>query len=252
MASLFKLSPFTRAVLFCCVPSLAHAAPAAPELDLTIQHYSKALTAEGVTRETRYEEKMMRRQSHVWVARMLPAAQEPDEHEHGADQGGKAGGKAGGKKGAEKAVPRKHKHFNYVVVPRHVVNENNKVRLEFIDAKEKMVVAIPPAEYDNVAFDGSWTNAFYLVDPEQVKAMPVTARASDVPGARWRERENNGSFQRVLWDEQKQIPLTVEIGDKAGLFYRRIDVKPQAGLSKETPWLNVKGFSQKAYSDFLD
>jgi len=39
---------------------------------LRVQHYSKAITAEGVSREVRYEETMLRRPCHVWGTRLPP------------------------------------------------------------------------------------------------------------------------------------------------------------------------------------
>lgn len=223
---------FLAASLLC---ALAHAAAPAPDLDLGIQYYNKVLTAEGVTRESRYEEKMLRRPGHVWVLRAIPksvaAPAEPAAH---------------------KGEVHEHKDFNYVVLPRHVMLENNKVRLEYVDAHERQVIAVPSTEYENVSFDGSWSNSFYLLDPKLVAAMPLSGQASAVAGARWREVEKKGVFQRVLWDEQKQIPLVIESGDRAGTFYRRVDVKPMASLNRELPWLGLKAYSQKEYSDFLD
>ncbi|MES2259341.1 MAG: hypothetical protein V4724_12510 [Pseudomonadota bacterium] len=219
------------APLLICAFALLHnaqAATTAPDLDLRIQYYNKALTPEGVTRESRYEETMLRRPGHVWVARVLPPHAPQAAEGHG------------------------HKEFNHAMLPRHVLLENNKLRLSHVDAHEKQVIAIPASEYDNVNFDGSWENAYYLVDPKLVMAMPLSNQASAVPGARWRERVKNGMFQRVLWDEQKQIPLVIESGDKAATFYRRIDIKPQAGLTRALPWSNLAAYGQKEYADFLD
>lgn len=212
----------------CC--ALAQAA--APDLDLSVRYYSKVVTPEGVTRESRYEEKMMRRPGHVWSARLIPGqVAAHDESGHQAEQ---------------------HKHFNHVVMPRHVMLEDNKVRLEYVDAHERQVIAIPPSEYENVNFDGSWKSSFYLLDPALVQAMPLSKQVSAVAGARWRQAEKNGIFQRVLWDEQKQIPLVIESGDKAGTFYRRVDVKPAAQPDSALPWSKLKAYAQKEYSDFLD
>lgn len=204
-------------------------AATAPDLDLQISYYSKVVTPEGVTREARYQEKMLRRPGHVWVARRLaktlPEAQ---------------------------AQASEHKHFNPVVIPRHVLLENKKLRLEYLDAHAQQVIAILPSEYDNVSFDGSWENSFYLLDPKLVSAMPLSSRRSAVTTAEWREREKNGVFQRVLWDSQKQIALIIESGDQAGTFYRRVEVTALAGLTRAMPWKNLKGFAQKEYADFLD
>ncbi|KAB8043088.1 hypothetical protein [Janthinobacterium aquaticum] len=218
----------------------AQAAPAAPDLDLRITYYSRVLTPEGVTRESRYDEKMLRRPGHVWVERVLaPATDAHAGHDHGA------------RAPANKKVAHEHKHFNPVLIPRHVILEKDTVRVEYIDAHDKVVVSIPKVEFENVNFDGSWENSYYLLDPKQVAAMPLSKQASTVPGARWREVQKNGNFQRVLWDEQKQIPLMIESGDLANTFYRRVDVK-QEPLSKGQPWSNLKNFAQREYSDYLD
>ncbi|WP_223827299.1 hypothetical protein [Undibacterium oligocarboniphilum] len=210
----------------------AATASAAPDLDLRVHYYNKVLTPEGVTREASYEETLSRRPRHVLIARVLPK-NVSDIHDDDA-------------KGTQ------HKHFNHVLIPRHIFLDNQKTRIEFIDTAHKEVIAIPASEYSNVNFDGSWENAFYLLDPQLVKSIPLSSRTSAVPGARWRERENNANFQRILWDEQKQIPLIVESGDKAGTFFRRMEVRLQNTLRGDLPWLNTKGYAQKEYADFLD
>lgn len=218
-----------------CAALLPAAAPRAatvpqgPDLDLSIQHYSRAMTAEGVLRETRYEETMLRRPGHVWLARVLPA-----------------------QRGAQAGHDHGHKHPNYDVLPRHVVLERDRLRLEAVNAGEREVIAIPPGEYENANFDGSWVNAFFLMDPQRVAALPLSKRPSAVPGARWREQEKNGLFQRVLWDEARMVPLVVETGDRAGTVFERVTVKPLATLAKSLPWTQVKGYAQREYSDFLD
>ncbi|WP_246860566.1 hypothetical protein [Noviherbaspirillum sp. UKPF54] len=237
--------------LLLAVPAFAQASkpqPAAqgPDLDLAIRYYTRVLTAEGVLRESRYDETMLRRRDHVWVARVLP---KEVAHDHGDDHAHEDRGAA-----AQQASARthEHKHFNYAVLSRHVVREGGQPRLEFVDAREREVVAIAPADYDNVNFDGSWTNAFFLLDPQSVAALPLSNRPSPAPGARWRERERNGVFQRVLWDERKMIPLVVESGDRQGRFFQRIEVKPRAALATVLPWKGLQGYAQKEYADFLD
>lgn len=230
--AIFALSLFSAS-------ALAGSNPPAPDLDLTIRYYSKVLTPEGVTREARYEEKMLRRPGHVWVARLLPKiASEQQEVT---------------KKNVALTIKESEPaHFNHVVTPRHIMLENNKLRLEYVDAHARNIVAIPAAEYDNVNFDGSWENSFYLLDPKLVKAMPLSSKTSNVLGTEWHEREKNGVFQRVLWDAQKQIPLIIESGDKAATFYQRVDVIPQSNVNLALPWKNLQTYAQKEYADFLD
>jgi hypothetical protein len=214
----------------------AHAAPAqGPDLDLAIHYYSRAVTPEGVLRESRHQETMMRRADHVWTARVLPDTPAT----HGADA-------------APAHHVREHKHFNHVMLPRHVLRSNGQVHLEYVDFREREVVSISPSEYENVNFDGSWTNAFFLVDPKVVAALPLTNRASPVAGARWRETSKGSGYQRVLWDENRMIPLLIEKGDAAGRTLERIEIMPQPTLAKALPWAGAKAFAQKEYADFLD
>jgi hypothetical protein len=223
-----------RAALVCAAllpaGALHAAAPAqGPDLDLSIQHYSRVMTAEGLLRETRYEETMLRRPGHVWLARVLPAP-----------------------RAAQPGQGQAHKHPNYEVLPRHVMLERDRVRLEAVNAAEREVISIPPGEYDNANFDGSWVNAFFLMDPQRVAALPLSTRPSTVAGARWREQEKKGVFQRVLWDEARMVPLVVETGDRAGTFFEQVTVKPLPTLAKSVPWAQLKGYAQREYSDFLD
>jgi hypothetical protein len=145
-----------------------------------------------------------------------------------------------------------HKHFNAVKLARHVMMENGKLKLEYVDLHGRERVAIPPAEYENVAFDGSWEHSFYLASPKVIAQMPLSARSSTVPGARWRERERNGRFERVLWDDSRQVALVIETGDRNGQEYQRIEAHPVPKASAASPWSRLAGFSQKEYADFLD
>lgn len=224
----------------------AGTAHADADVDLRIARYSKVVTAEGVTREARYEETMLRRAGHVWTARVLPAGAAEQEHDHDAH-----GAKAGPHKVAARTSVG-HKHFNPVTLPRHVALEDGKLRLRFVDAHTKEVIAIPPGEYDNVGFDGSWDHAYYLLDTKGLKAMRVTNRASSVPGARWRERERDGLYERVLWDDKRALPLVIESGDKAGTFYHRTELQVAGGLTRDLPWQKLKGYAQREYADYLD
>ena len=60
---------------------------AAADLDAVLLHESRTVTADGVTRTTMYRERMVRRDGHVWVERVLPVAAagggHGDDHDHG-------------------------------------------------------------------------------------------------------------------------------------------------------------------------
>lgn len=220
----------------------------APDLDLRISYYSKVITAEGVTREARYQDKMLRRQSHVWLERIV-ANKSAAHHEHKPEQNLEIK-KISNPKTAQSLT--EHKHFNPVLIPRHIQLVAGKPEIEFIDAQEKMRVSVPASEYSNVNFDGSWSNAYYLLDPSLLKEMKLSATKSNEADAVWYEREKNGIFQKVLWHAKKQIPLIVESGDKAGQFYQRVEVQIADKTQAQLPWTNLKGYIQKEYADFLD
>ncbi|WP_230410135.1 hypothetical protein [Undibacterium rugosum] len=205
----------------------------APALDLRINYYNKILTPEGVTKETRYEEIMLRRPGHVWIERILPK----QSNAHLTES-------------AEKG--HTHKQFNHVTTPRHIFIDNGQTKIEFIDKNQKELISIPAAEFNNVNFDGSWDNAFYLLNPKLIKEIPLSKRQSTITNAKWHEREINGSFQRILWDEQKQIPLSIETGDKHGFIFRKLDIQIENKLNAQLPWKQAQSYSRKEYADFLD
>ena len=202
----------------------------APNLDLSIKYFSRELTPDGVLHETSYEEKMLRRSGHVWTWRVLPnlSTNDTTNSKHG------------------------HKDFNYTQLPRHINLEGNKMRVNFINERAQQIIAIASTEYENVNFDGSWLNAFFLIDPQLVAVIPVSSRISTAANSRWHEIERNGLFQRVLWDARLSIPLIIETGDRKRGLLQRITVSPNTKLTQDLPWLHVQGFTQKEYSDFLD
>ena len=269
--AMHRINHFTRALAFGVAMlgtfGQSHAQPTTPppaqkisnlpatDLNLSIQYYSRVLTDEGVVRESRYEETMLRREGHVWIARVLPK-QSNNRNGHGSDgiahdHNRKAGNQSTALNHATQPKQR-HKHFNPVLIPRHLTLENGQMRLEYVDFVHKELITITPAEYENVGFDASWANAYYLLDPKFVATLPLSQRASSVPGASWYELERNGVFQRVLWDKQNMLALVIESGTRAGTVLNRIEAKKQTRLQTALPWQNLKGYAQKEYSDFLD
>lgn len=214
------------------------------DLDLAINYYTRVLTPEGVLRESRYEEMMLRRPGHVWTARVVPAAASSTNALLGHNE--TSAGKAEG------PLEHAHKHFNHVLLPRHVTRTGNQVRLEFVDVHEREVIAIAPSEYENVNFDGSWANAFFLADPKIVATLPLIDKTSPVAGARWHELTKDGVYQRVLWDEKRMLPLLLEKGDGKGGYLQRMEVTVQPTLARVLPWTSIKGYAHKEYADFLD
>ncbi|MDD4911528.1 MAG: hypothetical protein PHP57_04485 [Sideroxydans sp.] len=209
----------------------------APALDISIVYYDRALTSDGVLRESRYEETMWRRPGHVWVSRVLPKWTERANaaHEH-----------------KEHGDEHDHKHFNPIGLPRHVTQEGKQIKLEYLDIPNKQLINIVATEFENVNFDGSWVNAYYLVDPTVVMSMPQSNIKASDGQLSWHELERNGIFQRVLWDAKNLIPREIETGKNDGSIYRKVSIKVNPVASSKLPWPDTKGYVQKEYSDFLD
>ncbi|WP_175965458.1 hypothetical protein [Burkholderia sp. BCC0322] len=225
---------------------------AAADLDAVLLHESRTVTADGVTRTTMYRERMVRRDGHVWVERVLPVAAaggHGDDHDHDHDAGARTGVQPA-------AAHAGHKHFNFQAAARHVTYDGKAARIEYVDAANRTVVGVPPAEYETTGFDGSWDNAYYITPPSQLKRLAV-AKRGDVPGTRWYEQavDTPGArgVNRILWSERLQAPLSVEYRSADGSVARKLTLTPAPAARRETlPWQTLARYTRKEYADYLD
>ncbi|OXJ10919.1 hypothetical protein [Burkholderia sp. HI2500] len=227
---------------------------AAADLDAVLLHESRTVSADGVTRTTMYRERMVRRDGHVWVERVLPVAAaggHGNDHDHDHDHD------AGVRTGVQPAAAHAgHKHFNFQAAARHVTYDGKTARIEYVDAANRTVVSVPPAEYETTGFDGSWDNAYYVTPPSQLKRLAV-AKRGDVPGTRWYEQavDTPGArgVNRILWSETLQAPLSVEYRSADGRVVRKLTLTPAAAARRETlPWQALASYTRKEYADYLD
>ncbi|WP_334001855.1 hypothetical protein [Burkholderia cepacia] len=234
---------------------IALPACAAADLDAVLLHESRTVTADGVTRTTLYRERMVRRDGHVWVERVLPAAAagggQGDDHDHDHDAG--PGRRAGVQPAAAHAG---HRHFNFQAAARHVTYDGKTARIEYVDAANRTVVSVPPAEYETTGFDGSWDNAYYVTPPSQLKRLAV-AKRGDAPGTLWYEQavDTPGArgVNRILWSEMLQAPLSVEYRSADGRVVRKLTLTPAPAARREPPpWTTLARYARKEYADYLD
>ncbi|WP_431227895.1 hypothetical protein [Burkholderia contaminans] len=229
-------------------------AVAAADLDAVLVHESRTVSADGVTRTTLYRERMVRRDAHVWVERVLPVAaagghRNDHDHDHDHDAGGRAGVQPA-------AAHAGHKHFNFQAAARHVTYDGKTARIEYVDAANRTVVSVPPAEYETTGFDGSWDNAYYVTPPSQLKRL-AAAKRGDAPGTRWYEQavDTPGArgVNRILWSETLQAPLSVEYRSADGRVVRKLTLTPAPAARRETlPWQALASYTRKEYADYLD
>ncbi|WP_423369582.1 hypothetical protein [Burkholderia sp. LMG 32019] len=226
---------------------------AAADLDAVLLHESRTVTADGVTRTTLYRERMVRRDGHVWVERVLPAAAagggHGDDHDHDHDAGRRAGVQPA-------AAHAGHKHFNFQAAARHVTYDGKTARIEYVDAANRTVVSVPPAEYETTGFDGSWDNAYYVTPPSQLKRLAV-AKRGDAPGTRLYEQavDTPGArgVNRILWSETLQAPLSVEYRSADGRVVRKLTLTQAPAARREPlPWTTLASYTRKEYADYLD
>ncbi|AJX33754.1 hypothetical protein [Burkholderia oklahomensis] len=249
------------AVMSAAAPAVA--ASAAPDLDAVLLHESTSVSADGVTRTVVYRERMVRRDGHVWIERVLPAgaklAEANDAHAHGdhAHDDARAQAPRGGVRpaAATTGAHAGHKHFNFDAAARHVTNDGGKVRIEYVDAAQRAVVAVPPAEYETTGFDGSWDNAYYITPPSQLKRLAAKSKPGPTPGTRWYEQAVGApraqGVNRILWSDTLQAPLAVEYRSADGHAARKLTLTP-APSAKALPWQQLQSYARKEYADYLD
>ncbi|WP_374483604.1 hypothetical protein [Zoogloea sp.] len=208
------------------------AAPAvAGDLALKVEHDITTLGADGVTRIVRFGERLVRRDKQSWVERILPP------HAHEAED--------------HKAGDKGHKHMDTSAAARWVqLGEDGKLRVRIVNGYEKMIVDIAPVDYANIGFDGKWTTANQLLDPEQLKRMKASNRSAPA-GTRWYEGGTAQTRVQVLWDEKEQYPRRIESANPAGTS-RSTLIATREAMPARLPWTRLDGYVQKEYSDLLD
>lgn len=198
---------------------------------LLLTHDMQALAADGVYRTEHFQERFIRDDHTVWVARVIPkGAHNTKEHAAGHEE---------------------HKHLDVNAASRLITRDaKGNLSLRLVEHEEHQIVDVPKSEFDAVGFDGHWPTAYYLVDPVRLKDFKRLNQSAPA-GSQWYENRNPQSYVRVLWSEQKQYPLQVESGSLDGRMKRTLKVEAQA-MPNPLPWQVIKGYQKKDYSDFLD
>lgn len=220
-----------KLILAALLGSLIPLAAWASDLAIKVEHEITTLSADGVTRVTRFGERLIRRDNQSWVARIIPASAHEEADHHTAGKG--------------------HKHMDIAAASRWVERgSDGKLRVRIVNAHEKVTVDITPVDYNNIGFDGKWTTASQLLDPEQIKRMKAITRSAPA-GARWYEGGTRDAKVQVLWDEKENYPRRIDSANAAGTS-RSSMVVTREKMPSVMPWTQLKGYAQKEYSDLLD
>lgn len=224
---MFKFLPCLCAAVF------SHAVMATPVAAI-LTFESRVVTAEGVTKNTHFQERFIRTDNMVWSQRIAPRAEpshgREDSHEHGHE----------------------HKHnLNFALAAKWIVRtQDNQVQFQFVRAEDKTIIVPRVSEYGTLGFDGRWETAYYLLDPAELAKMRKLAEPA-AKNASWYESKNSAMFTRILWDEVQQLPLAIETGSIDGSASNKISLTLVAA-PKTLPWKELAAYESIAYEDLLD
>ena len=218
---------FKKIVFSLAMMSIAQIVSAA-NLTLLMTHDSKTVAANGVTSTVHYQERMYRQEQQLWLERVIPTKvyQAKEEHHDG-----------------------EHKHLDLESSARWITKQPNGASLRLVNRHDKQIVNVNMGDYDAVGFDGKWLSTYSLIDPQQLKTMTLSKRVAPT-GSQWYETTKDGRYLRVLWDTKLAIPRRMESGQVDGTQQHtiQIDIQPTTVM----PWLALKAYQEKEYSDFLD
>lgn len=217
------------------LPALAAALLSLPlhaqDLALQVEHVTTSIGSDGVTRTTRFGERLVRHDDQSWLERVLP----PGAHDEADHQAG----------GAD------HKHMDVSAASRWVTRSaDGKLAVRIVDAHGRRLFDVGPPDYANIGFDGQWTTASQLLDPLQVRKM-VPVKAATAEGTRLYELTGRDHRVQVLWDERGQFPRRIESSNARGTL-RSVMTATRIPMPARMPWAGLEGYREHGYSDLLD
>lgn len=239
----FGLALLMAAVL----PSATHAASAvadqktlvqpdaAPAVNLRLSYENRAIGQDGIIRDSYYTDLMYRRPGLVWIERELPeGVRESKEHDH------------------EHASPHAgHAHNEAQGAPLVIRRDANtgKVAVQVVLHNLKRVIDVELAHYGNVGYGGSWTAAYWLLDPAALSRMEKQGPVVD--GIQHYLLQQGERTTKVAWDVAGQYARSIEQRDEYGTSIQRMTATPFAD-PQTLPWQQLADYQRGDYSDLLD
>ncbi|MBJ6763188.1 hypothetical protein JGU66_20660 [Myxococcaceae bacterium JPH2] len=194
-----------------------------------ISHEEQGVRPDGVTQVLRYQERVLRRDGHLWSERVLDGRVPAVAH----------------------SESRRDVH-DWSVVPRWVSREaDGRVRLRFVLADSREVVEVEPPEYDSVGFTPAWDELSHQVSNEVLARLTPSTRPDAPEGARWLEATTADRYIRVLWSDKLALALEMESGRKDGTALHRAKVQLES-LPATAPWESTRAFARKDINDYRD
>ncbi|QFZ81912.1 hypothetical protein GFK26_03580 [Variovorax paradoxus] len=237
MKAAVTLKTLLAAAALAALPLAAGAAgddAAAPDQTLRITHHVMSIGKDGVQRESRYADRMVRRAGTVWIERELPPALRAD-HDHEASEG---------------KVHIGHSHADNTAAPlwlRH--DAAGTVQVNMVLRQQRKVIEVDAANYGNVGYSGSWANAYWLIDPASLPRMKALGTARG--GVQRYELPQGERTLRVDWDVAGRYARKIEQRDAHGTSLNVMTASAIAA-PKVLPWQQVESYARSDYSDLLD
>jgi hypothetical protein len=208
---------------------------AAP-LAATMTFESVTMTADGVKKQTHFQERFIRDTNIVWSERIIPKTVQHHDHDNASNS----------------QEQHDHKHnLNFATAGKWLVRDaSNKISFRFVRKEDKTIIAPRDSEYGTLGFDGVWETAYYLVNRNSLKKMTPLKKPAPA-GAVWYEQKNTTQFTRILWDEKNEIPLSIESGTLDGNSNNKITLVITP-VPPSLPWSTLASYRTIAYEDLLD
>jgi hypothetical protein len=211
------------------------AVDAAPPVRLRLQYHTMAIGNDGVQRDTRYANTMVRRPGRVWVERDLPAAvRDVASHGHAHAHGPHAG----------------HAHDEAQGAPLQVRRDaDGTERVEVVLARTARVIEVDRAHHGNVGYGGSWDAVYWLVPPAALRKMQAVGAPR--AGVQRYRAQSGEQVTQVDWDIAGQFPRRVERTDGHGAASYRM-IATALPMPAAPPWKASEAYARGDYSDLLD
>jgi hypothetical protein len=186
-----------------------------------VTHETTDIDAEGVTRTSRWQERVIRDADQSWIERVLP-------HE---------------------AAPARDAHaVNLRTAARwYVKRPDGGVTTALVSVADHLIVDIDPGSRAGLGLEDRWRTAAQLVDLDGL--APTQAVAG---GSVWYARASAAGYVRVLWNERLALPLAIDAGtwDGRSSSHTRIEIDTHG--SAIAPWSRLDGFHHADLSDLED
>ncbi len=211
-------------------------------LHLSIRYASFSIGRDGVERETRHANRMLRTADTVWIEREWPAAlRESAGHGHAHAHEPAGGGHGAG---------HRHAHDETLNVPLLLQRDaEGRIDVQSVLSDRRRVIHVDLAHYGNVGYGGSWPAAWSLIDPRALDGMAIIGAPKN--GVQRYESREAERTTRVDWDIKGRYARQISVRDAHGTTWRTMTATPRP-MPARLPWQALGDYSQGDYSDLLD